>query len=352
MFPFNRSSILTAIWLLFGLVSTNPSTAIAVQWPVNAGPVHQPVPQYRARYPLSSLSDPKPAQQPELKFKRVEPIPNSRTNKPNELLIPDRQKMNPLPTPEAAAKRPSLRPQPPKTVEHSNPSSLSRHPQRKSAAANSGLTKTRSVLKDKEAKTKKSIAKKAKAKKKSLAPPAISYDIYRDTNPFPIDPRKPNGICTTPNRSGGCGCGQSSCCGDGSGCGHGCDAPGLHGKPYQEREPGGCRCGDKKCGKCKPMFSLYWPRPFSAKLDEHFPQQAAARYWPCQDKRFVDVFDKFADFKLINYHRTDNGYHGEDSDPYGCLGESRMIASGVAGVGYRFPSVPVDRSASIGSQWR
>ena len=351
MFPFNRLSVLTAIWLLFGLVSVTSSTTIAAQWPVNAGPVHQPVPQYRARYPLPGLSDSAPPQQPELKFKRVEPISDSITGDPNELLISEREKVNLLPTPQAAATQPSLHPEPLETVEPSNPSSLDRYPLNESASFDSAPAKPRSVLKDKRATTEEAIAKNSKAKTKRLVPPAINYDIYRDTNPFPIDPRKPS-ICTTSNRAGSCGCGHSCGFGNKCGCGHDCDAPGLHGKPYQEREPGGCRCGDKKCGKCASMFSLYWPRPFSAKLDEHFPQKAAARYCPCQEKRIVDVFDKFADFRLIDYHRTDNGYCGEDSDPYGCLGESRMFASGVAGVGYRFPSVPVDRSASIGSQWR
>jgi hypothetical protein len=93
------------------------------------------------------------------------------------------------------------------------------------------------------------------------------------------------------------------------------------------------------------MFSVYWPRPFSAKLEESCAGRSCSGCRSCQKGSIVDVFDRFTDFKLVNYQRKDNGYCGEDSDPYGCLGENRMIASGVAGVGYRFPSVPVDRSA-------
>ena len=88
-------------------------------------------------------------------------------------------------------------------------------------------------------------------------------------------------------------------------------------------EPGACRCNKKKPFK-HPQFSVYWPRPFSAKLDEAFPKAAAKRSEPCQEKRVVDMFDRLADFKLINYHRTDNGYCGRGADPYGCLGESKQ----------------------------
>ena len=358
MFRINRSNFLTVMCMLFGLLASVDSTAVAAQWPVNAGPVHQAVPQYRARYPLHTLSKPKPATQTELKFQRVEPIADSIISKPIELANPQPAPTNfrPPTQPNPAAMQPSFSPKPLETVEQSTAAPLNRYPSSESASANSPppirQPKHKSSLKDKQAATKKSIAKKSKAKTKKPAPPAVTYDIFRDRNPLPIDPRKPNGICTTPNRAGSCGCGQGcgqTCgCGTKCRCGHGCEAPGLHGKPYQEREPGGCRCGDKKFAKCLPMFSQYWPRPFSAKLDEHFPDQAAARYSPCQKKRIVDVFDKFADFRLIDYQRTDNGYCGEDSDPYGCLGESRIFVSGAAG----FPSAPVSRSASAGAHWR
>jgi hypothetical protein len=71
-----------------------------------------------------------------------------------------------------------------------------------------------------------------------------------------------------------------------------------------------------------------------------FPEKAAARYAPCQKKRCVDMFDSLATFKLINYHRTDNGYCGCGSDPYGCLGESKH-AGRVRGLEFRSPGEPV-----------
>ena len=186
--------------------------------------------------------------------------------------------------------------------------------------------------------------RKLKGQKSKTGEPVVRYDIYRDCTPLPIDPRKPVNMCNNPSRGCGCGgCRERGC--------RLCDAPGVGGKPYQEAEPGGCDCTKKKLGKNKPMFSQYWPRPFSAKLDERFPERANERYACTGKKRCVDVFDRFIDFKLVDYQRTDNGYCGEDSDPYGCLGESRMIASSVAGVGYRFPSVPVDRSAANKSFW-
>jgi hypothetical protein len=108
-----------------------------------------------------------------------------------------------------------------------------------------------------------------------------------------------------------------------------------------DKEPGGCLCGKKKQPK-HPQFSVYWPRPFSACLDNQFPEKAAQRYEPCQKKRYVDVFDSLENFKLIKYERKDNGYCGRDADPYGCLGESRY-RSRVAGINDNVLRVPSDR---------
>ena len=332
------------------VIFTAPSSAEAIQWPVNAGPIHQSVPQYRARYPLFKADAPDPNLQNQQPLRRaLDAIKQSEPEQTRELQLraPATQdttsslQLN-LPATRDAASMPAK----PSPSPQTQTPQMIRNPLDQSAnkpAESNPTAKLPAVSKKQKSKTKQRVDKKTAAtKKKQPNPPVISYDIYRDRNPLPIDPRKPCGICTNPNRH--CGCGN--------GCRAHCDAPGLHGKPYQEREPGACRCGDKKLAKSKPMFSQYWPRPFSAKLDEHFPQQAADRYRPCQKKRIVDAFDKFADFKLIDYQRKDNGYCGEDSDPYGCLGESRIIASGVAGVGYRFPSVPVDRSAARASAWR
>lgn len=161
----------------------------------------------------------------------------------------------------------------------------------------------------------------------SKSRPELNYDIYRDASTYPLDPRKPNNPCTKNFSGESCGCG--SCL---------AKRTGFRGRPHQPREPGGYSCG-KRCSNKHPKFSVYWPRPFSAKLDERHPERAAARYSGCPQKKLCDVFDKLANFRLIDYHRTDNGYFGPGCDPYGCLGESK-----VAGLGFRIPSVPNDPS--------
>ncbi len=45
----------------------------------------------------------------------------------------------------------------------------------------------------------------------------------------------------------------------------------------------------------------------------------------CRDGKCRGSFERFVDFKLINYQRSDSGYCGEDRDPYGCLGESKQL---------------------------
>ncbi len=150
----------------------------------------------------------------------------------------------------------------------------------------------------------------------------VNWDIYRDRSANPVDPRKPCNNCTHPAGT------QPRC---------NCNLPGVNGRPYSEREPGGCQCDQKNPAK-HPEFSVHWPRPFSVKLGEHDSTCGCG----CQKKRIVDVFDGLSTFKLSKYKRTDNGYCGPGSDPYGCLGESKQ-ASRVAGVGYRFPSEPVPR---------
>jgi hypothetical protein len=331
MFPNTCFDFLAVAFLVFGQVQS----AEAAQWPVNGAPVNQAVPQYRASYPLFDAP-----QKQKTKTQRpnsmLESIADSVSDESPDSLQSETGRKNAAPLPEPKVsdpEKPNAVQSQPESVTKPQ-SKLNRQPNEWAAPAQiPAVNQTPSRAANEH------TAKKPTTKKKKRNPPAISYDIYRDRNPFPIDPRKPCGICTNPADRTGCGCGPLF------------DAPGLHGKPFQESEPGACECGKKKCGKCSPMFSVYWPRPFSAKLDEHFPGKADQRYSPCQKKRIVDVFDKFADFKLIDYQRKDNGYCGEDSDPYGCLGENRMIASGVAGVGYRFPSVPVDRSASRKSSW-
>ena len=155
----------------------------------------------------------------------------------------------------------------------------------------------------------KGNAKKKTAKKSH---PVINYDIYRDGSQFPIDPRKPCSVCRRP--VGKCHCGAD----------HGQCGPGNHGQPYQDREPGGYACG-KNCPNKRPMFSVYWPRPFSAKHADGHPHRCNCDQ--CAT-RINDRFDHLIKFKLIDYQRTDNGYCGPGADPYGCLGESKYQTLG------------------------
>ena len=181
---------------------------------------------------------------------------------------------------------------------------------------------------------KKTEPKQTKAKKKTKAKataaprkPTLNYNIYRDQSAYPIDPRKPNNPCTQAHN---CGC---------AGCLAG--RAGAYGRPHQPREPGGYACG-KNCPNKRPQFSVYWPRPFSAKRDERDPESAAARYQGCQPKRLIDGFDRLVNFRLIDYQRTDNGYCGPGSDPYGCLGESKVVN---ANLGYQMQTQPVVQAA-------
>ena len=161
-------------------------------------------------------------------------------------------------------------------------------------------------------KTAEPVAKKkqrtvTKEKAATHSHPVINYDIYRDGSQFPIDPRKPCSVCR--RAVGTCHCGVD----------HGQCGPGNHGQPYQDKEPGGYACG-KNCPNKRPMFSVYWPRPFSAKRAEGHPHRCNCDQ--CAT-RINDRFDHLIKFKLIDYQRADNGYCGPGADPYGCLGESK-----------------------------
>lgn len=148
-------------------------------------------------------------------------------------------------------------------------------------------------------------AAKAKSKGRSKPLPVVDDSIFRDTSPYPIDHRKP--------------CWQ---CGQGNHCSS-CLSLGNEGRPYRDKVYGGCECDSRK-PTAHPNFSVHWPRPFSAWLDERHPERAAKRYDACPDKYIVDVFNPLSKLKLSKYKRTDNGYCGNDSDPYGCLGESKL----------------------------
>ena len=164
---------------------------------------------------------------------------------------------------------------------------------------------------------------KAESKKPGYYPQ--NWDVYRDQNPYPIDPRKPCHPCVSPIETRP----RTHLA-----------LPGLKGRPYSDREPGACNCGKRSGVTKKPNYSPYWPSVFNAKFEEHFPRKAAKRAANFCKPRLNDVFNKFGTFKLIDYHRCDLA-----NDPYGCLGESKQLlsGSGVAGVGFRQPGQPVNR---------
>ena len=153
------------------------------------------------------------------------------------------------------------------------------------------------------------------------------FSVYRDPNWHPVDPRKPCNRCTHPhaNRPGSR-----------------IALPGWCGRPYRDKEPGGCYCG-KCCGVTKhAKFSPYWPSAGNAFREELCPrlsQRKAARESNPEAFHLTNAFDGLANFRLINYHRKDNGYCGCHADPYGCLGESREF-SRVSGIGFRQPGQP------------
>lgn len=244
-------------------------------WPAYHPPVTQSVPQYVPRYPLD---DDAPVAQPPVNQPTPTVTPKKKTRAPQPVRS-KQQPMNNSVAPKAKAKK---------------------------------ATPTKAVAKKAKPKPKK------KAEKKELPPHyGLDYSIYRDRNPIPIDPRKPCNPCLRPEslNRGKCGC----------------RLPGKNGVPYVETEPGKCECGKKHPNK-KPTFSVHWPRPFSANLDERFPEKAAERYSPCQKKRIVDILDPLSTFKISNFKRKDNGYNGIGSDPFGCLGESKVFGEQAASI--------------------
>ncbi|MFK7765779.1 MAG: hypothetical protein AB8B55_00960 [Mariniblastus sp.] len=153
---------------------------------------------------------------------------------------------------------------------------------------------------------KKQALSKKKEKQKLAPHYGIDFSIYRDKNPYPIDPRKPCNNCVRPY--GNC----AKC---------NCDLPGVKGQPYMDQEPGGCKC-EKKNPARKPDFSVYWPRPFSARQEARQSESCGVNSG-CPKKHLNDIFDPLSTFKLSKFKRTDNGYCGSGADPYGCLGESK-----------------------------
>lgn len=295
----------------------------------------QPLPQYERTGGAGFREGPTDTKQPATKESTVatpKPVPLRSFNTGSELAVnplstllgqESQRKVQALETPDSAmsdlpAMEAPARSQPSPTASV-KPNRISNPPKEEAAP----LTDVRTQSAPPKAKPeptqqlrlkKKATAEPAAAKKKKSAvqKPVLNFDIYRDASQYPIDPRKANNPCTQ-GANCGCGCRLSK-------------KYGVNGRPYQPRELGGYTCG-AKCPNKRPQFSAYWPRPLSAKLDERNPQRAAARYSGCQEKKLVDVFDRLTNFRLIDYQRTDSGYCGPESDPYGCLGESKHFGS-------------------------
>ncbi len=159
----------------------------------------------------------------------------------------------------------------------------------------------------------------------------VRYDIFRDRNPFPIDPRKPCPVCTKRENH------------------HGKQFKtldriyGFQGRPYREVEPGACLCGKKKQKFKHLNTNVYWPSLFAGLPEAFAPKRAANRAVNLNRFRPLDFYDRLGGFEVSSYQRRDNGYCGPGRDPYGCLGESRTLFSNVTGVGIREPGQPVDR---------
>jgi hypothetical protein len=140
-----------------------------------------------------------------------------------------------------------------------------------------------------------------------------------------LDPRKPCSVCKRQLANCRCGCQRQHC------------AIGNEGMPWRDTEPGGRSCGKKCCKDKRPEFSVYWPKPLSARRENREADCASCGHAKCRCRKINDLFDHLVNFKLVDYQRSDNGYCGPGADPYGCLGESRTQ---VAGIGFRFPSEP------------
>jgi hypothetical protein len=289
----SKINALTGILCCFLLTAMPETATYGQQWPVGHQPTRFAVPQYRGTNPVhptaprSSLSY--PLNDSDHQGAAAEP---SEVSPPNASQLPAPLPNHPTPIPQGepspatlAQPRPleilnqaqTLTPGAPLSTKHppvTYPLPLPADPERDSMRSPTNTTKR-----------------------------GADYSIYRDLSSHPIDPRKPCIECIQPKNQR---------------CFKHLDWPGKDGQPYQERERGGCECSAASC-KSKPNFSLNWPAPFSAALETHLSQVSG--HTP--RKRINDRFDHLANFKLINYHRTDNGYCGVGADPYGCLGESR-----------------------------
>ncbi len=291
-----------------------PSIGISQNWQDPA--LQQPVRQYFSgdRYPLNEMTEavtsaPIP-KLPEAPSKNVDKI-NLIDLNPQSAASEKRSGFVPLVKREAADKD--------KTVGSNKPVVDNKTAGKKTARAETSRA------------TRKSDNKSGKGKPKPKVHPhhpVKTWGIYRDQSPYPIDPRKPCSVCKRAVGKCNCGC-QFSHRGIGN-----------QGMPWKDVEPGGRGCGKKNCSDKRPQYSVYWPKPLSARRENRDGRCQGCGHTRCRCRKINDMFDHLVNFSLIDYQRKDNAYCGSGADPYGCLGESR---SAVAGIGYRFPPEPVRR---------
>ena len=172
-------------------------------------------------------------------------------------------------------------------------------------------------------------------KAKHAKTPILHYKLERSRSPLPIHPSKPCNQCVRPDiplvfpKLG--------------------QIPGWRGRPEIPGEPGGCKCNQCCLSRNTPNISQFWPRPFTGLLDD-------CRTNTC-NPRPRDIFDKFEDFKLIAYQRTDNGFTGNNgcgrnADPFGCLGESKFWAQAQPDfyLESNLPTKSINAAQRLGSQ--
>lgn len=322
-----RTFITTNIVPMAVLVLVQASSFAGQQWPADQLPVENSLPQYRplprqqneTLFSIPSVTEPtSPAQpmapplkntleqQPPQDILVANPLAGKfleSTNRPPPSNIPPQLEPK-LPGPGVTSRLPQKTPTPSFTYPQPQPTQ-----QRPTFSSQDSVQRNRfSQTPQKQSGPGLSsvgLNSKSKPPKKAKKKPFVIDDaIYRDRSYYPLDSRKPCQPCLTANRY------------------HPERLLGNRGEPYREKVYGGCECDT--CRPCaRPNVSIHWPRTFSFLLDERFPTKAAQRYAPTEQYRIVDVFNPLSKLKLSSYKRTDNGYRGIGSDPYGCLGETR-----------------------------
>lgn len=301
-FHTNRSQLL---FVAFALMSVGmPVVGIAQNWQDPA--LQQPVRQYFSgnRYPLSEITE-AVTTAPPLK------LPKAAPTKVDKINLIDLSKKS-----AASDKTSDFVP-----------------PVKRKTTTKDKTVESRKPAVDKKTAGKRKNSDKKAGKEKSKPKvdphhPVKTWDIYRDRSPYPIDPRKPCSVCK--REVGKCNCG----------CQFSHRGVGNQGMPWQDVEPGGRACGKKNCSDKRPEYSVYWPKPLSARRENRDGCCEGCGHTRCRCRKINDLFDHLVNFSLVDYQRKDNAYCGPGADPYGCLGESR---SEVAGIGFRFPPEPVTR---------